>query len=647
MAKLTLANISSGYNTTIQLNSNNDLIEAALENTLSRDGTTPNTMGVNLDMNNYKVINLAAPTNANDGARLTDVQSSIAGGNALLMPFTPYGNISSTNVQNAIQEEIDDLGAVGGAALIGNNPSGTISAITVQAALNEIVSDNAASSGSSLIGFIHSGTGAVVRTIQDKNRESVTVTDFGADSTGSSDSRAAFALANTNGPFIIPRGTYKISSNITLTNLVQFDPAALLSIDTGVVVTFAGVISSASTSIFIGLGTVVLSKNQIVFPEWWGAGSGVASAVAINKMIVACTTNLPTVYFSGAYLLETNLVVPSNLPILSSASSSFTPTGGATTAVVVNTGNGCRQIYPKILSFTAAALQLKGVSLGDIYVPEVTGCGTVVSLETVNATHPNALDNKITVQVMSTNTNGFVIQADNSANIMQGNEFYCNFATSTLRTVFYNGSGLSPNWDSNLFVFQAIDPTPALGANTRGLYSNAVSVSRCTFKVESWFGGFASTSKYIDGVFNGSNFYFSLAEAPANYAMSALTGIGNTFDTRYEQGKTSTYVAAANTTGSIATFNGGLPLWGNLEKIRVTIAGANVLSGGSYSCFIYHFKTDGASNKFSFIPLDMKGMAVMGTFDNGSNEIYISLMNLSGATINIGTTIDFYFRIGT
>lgn len=57
MAKLTLTDILVGYHSTANINANNALIEAALENTLSRDGTTPNGMETSLDMNGNRVIN--------------------------------------------------------------------------------------------------------------------------------------------------------------------------------------------------------------------------------------------------------------------------------------------------------------------------------------------------------------------------------------------------------------------------------------------------------------------------------------------------------------------------------------------------------------------------------------------------------------
>lgn len=62
MAKLTLADVSNlmGSPTAAAntINSNSSLIESALENTLSRDGTTPNQMNADLDMNHNDIINV-------------------------------------------------------------------------------------------------------------------------------------------------------------------------------------------------------------------------------------------------------------------------------------------------------------------------------------------------------------------------------------------------------------------------------------------------------------------------------------------------------------------------------------------------------------------------------------------------------------
>lgn len=61
MAKLTLDNPASGYASTATINANNDAIEAAIENTLSRDGTGPNHMTAALDMNGNMILNQGNP----------------------------------------------------------------------------------------------------------------------------------------------------------------------------------------------------------------------------------------------------------------------------------------------------------------------------------------------------------------------------------------------------------------------------------------------------------------------------------------------------------------------------------------------------------------------------------------------------------
>jgi hypothetical protein len=61
MAKLTLNDVTTGYQSTAAVNTNNALVEAALENTISRDGTAPNTMTGSLDMNGQSILNLGNP----------------------------------------------------------------------------------------------------------------------------------------------------------------------------------------------------------------------------------------------------------------------------------------------------------------------------------------------------------------------------------------------------------------------------------------------------------------------------------------------------------------------------------------------------------------------------------------------------------
>ncbi len=79
MAKLTLNAIGSRYGSIDALNDNLDLIEAAFENTLSRDGTGPNNMESDLDMDSNSIINLADGVNNTDAVNLRQVNGLIQG----------------------------------------------------------------------------------------------------------------------------------------------------------------------------------------------------------------------------------------------------------------------------------------------------------------------------------------------------------------------------------------------------------------------------------------------------------------------------------------------------------------------------------------------------------------------------------------
>jgi hypothetical protein len=73
MPKVPLNNISSGYGVAVTQNANNDTIETAFDNTVSRDGTTPNHMLADFDMNGYRILNLGEPVDGSDAIRLEDL----------------------------------------------------------------------------------------------------------------------------------------------------------------------------------------------------------------------------------------------------------------------------------------------------------------------------------------------------------------------------------------------------------------------------------------------------------------------------------------------------------------------------------------------------------------------------------------------
>lgn len=104
--KVTVTNPASFVNdasAVSQVTANNAALTAAIENTLSRDGTGPNQMQAPLDMNSQRIINLPAPLSNNDAARFVDVGNGpIAAAAALADRLLADADVVSTHADVAL-----------------------------------------------------------------------------------------------------------------------------------------------------------------------------------------------------------------------------------------------------------------------------------------------------------------------------------------------------------------------------------------------------------------------------------------------------------------------------------------------------------------------------------------------------------------
>lgn len=132
MAKLTLDRITADYSSLLTQNANMDAMETFSDTCLSRDGTSPNQMEADLDMNSNDINNIGtlrtsimylAGTAVTAGG-LLEIPSADA------IPFTPAGSISATDVQAAIEEVNTE------SLLIANNLSDVADAATARTNLD-------------------------------------------------------------------------------------------------------------------------------------------------------------------------------------------------------------------------------------------------------------------------------------------------------------------------------------------------------------------------------------------------------------------------------------------------------------------------------------------------------------------------------
>lgn len=96
MSKVNPSEIAASYDAVAKINNNFDELAEALENTLSRDGTSPNQMLADLNMNHNRIRNVADAINNKDAVNLEQARS-LAG------PIgPPGGNIMSVGLFNSL-----------------------------------------------------------------------------------------------------------------------------------------------------------------------------------------------------------------------------------------------------------------------------------------------------------------------------------------------------------------------------------------------------------------------------------------------------------------------------------------------------------------------------------------------------------------
>lgn len=78
MSKLSLPRFASGFSTTAKLNQAMEQIELALDNTVSRDGSAPNQMEADLDLNNRALLNSGVSDDPNRVVTFQEMQEFVS-----------------------------------------------------------------------------------------------------------------------------------------------------------------------------------------------------------------------------------------------------------------------------------------------------------------------------------------------------------------------------------------------------------------------------------------------------------------------------------------------------------------------------------------------------------------------------------------
>ena len=232
-----ITTIASGYYSRQALNTNFENLQDGFDNTLSLDGSTPNSMGADIDMNSKDVLNagevdtsslringvLVSPSSAS-------IQASVATSNVFVGDgsTTVYTISHNPFIKDNTQVYIDGVYQ----NKITYNISGTTLTFTTAPPFNSQIEvmiattlTNVGTAAASAVTYNQGGTGAVNTTVQNKLQETVSAKDFGAVGNGSTDDTAAIQAAfdsQTGGGVVhFPEGTYLCNSKITTTRHVS------------------------------------------------------------------------------------------------------------------------------------------------------------------------------------------------------------------------------------------------------------------------------------------------------------------------------------------------------------------------------------------------------------------------------------------
>jgi parallel beta-helix repeat protein/putative cofactor-binding repeat protein len=228
MSKLTLTPINSRYGSIDALNDNFASIEEAFENTVSRDGTGPNFLESDLDVNGNALLNVGAislngvPLEVSTElvpSTVSPLSFVATGGQTTfsVSPFIPSSTAALLVEVNGITYPPSSISLVGSSITIPACEAGD--EVVIRIFTKEIGAATPTTGDN--VSFIQAGVGAVQTNVQAKLRETVSVLDFGADPTGATDSTAAIQAACTASKRVDFGGagnSFVLSGTVTLTS---------------------------------------------------------------------------------------------------------------------------------------------------------------------------------------------------------------------------------------------------------------------------------------------------------------------------------------------------------------------------------------------------------------------------------------------
>ena len=345
-----LANLDNGPTATATINANNAAIESALLNALSTQGTSPNQMNAQLDMNSFNIINLPTPATINSPVRLADVSSNPTitipptGTSGGTVPFLNGANtwsgsddFTGATLTAATQTATDNSTKVATTSYVQANLANSITGPSVAAVNTATTRVPTALTGtaSQFLSMDSGGTTLSFKTLTGDaalSGPTLTLATVNAN-TGGMGSSTAIPTITTNAKGLVtavstnsvvaPAGTLSgstLASGVINTSIASTGPNVELGVD----------LASPTTSSLTAPGTLTGTNNQaatdFTIAGSRGTGTGVGGSIIFSTAPAGSsgTTQNP--------LVEAQRILPSGIQKFTNAAN-FTANGSVATTV--------------------------------------------------------------------------------------------------------------------------------------------------------------------------------------------------------------------------------------------------------------------------------------------------------------------------